>query len=58
MITFFPSSLKKHWTASKEYVFHLGLTKNYNIHWNDYSNFELDSGKIEDFKYCLIQIER
>jgi len=52
------TSLKKHWTAGKEYVYQLGLKSEYNIQWNHYSTFTLEKGKVEDFKYCLIEIER
>lgn len=48
---------KKHWTAGKEYVYQLGLKRDYLIQWSDYSSISLDKDKMEEFKYCLIAIE-
>lgn len=48
---------KRHWTLGKQYVYQLGLKSDYLIQWCDYSTFALDKGIIENFKYCLIEVE-
>ncbi|VTQ00436.1 hypothetical protein [Sphingobacterium daejeonense] len=51
------ASKKKHWTEGKEYVYQLGLKRDYLIQWRDFSTFAMDKGKVEEFKFCLIAIE-
>lgn len=50
-------SLKKHWTSGKEYIYQLGLKRDYLIQWKDYSNLNDKDGLVVDFKYCLIEID-
>lgn len=48
---------KKHWTEGKEYVYQLGLKRDYLIQWSDYSSIQVDNDKIEEFKCCVIAVE-
>jgi len=52
------NSLKKHWTAGKEYVYKLDLKSDYYIEWNNYSVLIVNDSKDVHFKYCLIEVNR